>query len=754
MGRHGQEAGVVTHVNAGVKQAAGLNARDEGQVVVIARQVGAAVQVKCARALLGRVKIVDRDGLEAVDIARRVQREAAVLLERILVGQRLVVAARAFHHSVAGGGGVQCTGGGKADDGRCLAALGRFRVGRVGGVNQCAVQPGPAQIADDAGAALQRLAQVALGGRIVERRAVAFGRGACAQIAAQEQPQRPAAQHKHQRQHDKPQNNGASAAALALFNDLKAAVLDAGLHRPALGLFGLAAALFVGFPRGLFCGGLLNGAGVKQLGRSAGKVLNAGALARGLGGVIGSLRGGDGGGVKIRREVGDVIVQHRRCGGTALRGVGQRCFVRRGRRLHGPGTADAGVPRRFRSGRLGRLRGRRLRVRVRFKADNACRLGDLGRRRGGIAAVQRAVRGRGVGRGRLLRLREARRADRRGLVKIEHRLKIGGMVGVPRGRRAAAQREPHRVAAAPGGLRHNEQRPVMAGAERDAGICQLQAEQTSAQQVQDLVADEGIVHVGRQGAGHRAAAVTHQHKGALPDAGGHVGGSVIRARNLQRGQRTARCGLHNVAGEASEQLLRHGDAAGFLRVGVALGAKVKDGLAVGQRLQKAAQQAARRLVHGNQQLAFFQQSVQRGLGQAGLPLGKDIVAELGAQPRGPFIAVLLRHGAVGGADLHTDGKLAVPFQQTQAGAAIIPDAPQHGGYLRARGPENTQDFQLSVDHGGTFLCLEMLPSLSVGADSISARGSFLQPQTGRAHIECAPTVLRFKYLNLCPPSPA
>jgi hypothetical protein len=175
---------------------------------------------------------------------------------------------------------------------------------------------------------------------------------------------------------------------------------------------------------------------------------------------------------------------------------------------------------------------------------------------------------------------------------------------------------------------------------------------------------------------------------------------------------------------------------------------------VGQRLQKAAQQAARRLVHGNQQLAFFQQSVQRGLGQAGLPLGKDIVAELGAQPRGPFIAVLLRHGAVGGADLHTDGKLAVPFQQTQAGAAIIPDTPQHGGYLRARGPENTQDFQLSVDHGGTFLCLEMLPSLSVGADSISARGSFLQPQTGRAHIECAPTVLRFKYLNLCPPSPA
>ena len=187
-----------------------------------------------------------------------------------------------------------------------------------------------------------------------------------------------------------------------------------------------------------------------------------------------------------------------------------------------------------------------------------------------------------------------------------------------------------------------------------------------------------------------------------------------------------------------EQLLRHGDAAGFLRVGVALGAKVKDGLAVGQRLQKAAQQAARRLVHGNQQLAFFQQSVQRGLGQACLPLCKDIVSEFGAQPRGPFIAVLLRHGAVRGADLHTDGKLAVPFQQTQAGAAIIPDAPQHGGYLRARGPENTQDFQLSVDHGGTFLVLYCLFLWGCARRRVSERNRRRRLLARRLKVSAAP----------------
>ena len=159
---------------------------------------------------------------------------------------------------------------------------------------------------------------------------------------------------------------------------------------------------------------------------------------------------------------------------------------------------------------------------------------------------------------------------------------------------------------------------------------------------------------------------------------------------------------------------------------------------MGQRLQKAAQQAARRLVHGNQQLAFFQQSVQRGLGQAGLPLGKDIIAELGAQPRGPFIAVLLRHGAVGGADLHTDGKLAVPFQQTQAGTAIIPNAPQHGGYLRARGPENTQDFQLSVDHGGTFLVLNCLFLWGCARRRVSERNRRRRLLARRLKVSAAP----------------
>ena len=180
------------------------------------------------------------------------------------------------------------------------------------------------------------------------------------------------------------------------------------------------------------------------------------------------------------------------------------------------------------------------------------------------------------------------------------------------------------------------------------------------------------------------------------------------------GQRTACGGLHDITGEALEQLLRHGDAAGLLGIGIALGAEVKDSLAVGQGLQQRTQQAAGRLVHGYQQLALFQQGVQRGLGQARFALGKDIITELGAQPRGPFFTVLLRHGAVGGADLHTDGKFTVPFQQTQAGAAVIPDAPQHRGYLRARRPENTQDFQLSVDHGGTFLVLNCLPPWGEG----------------------------------------
>ena len=81
----------------------------------------------------------------------------------------------------------------------------------------------------------------------------------------------------------------------------------------------------------------------------------------------------------------------------------------------------------------------------------------------------------------------------------------------------------------------------MPGAEGDAGVGQLQAEQTAAQQIQNLVADEGVVHIGRQGAGHRAAAVADQHKGALADAGGHVGGGKVRAGHLHSGQRTA-CG--------------------------------------------------------------------------------------------------------------------------------------------------------------------------------------------------------------------
>ena len=492
--------------------------------------------------------------------------------------------------------------------------------------------------------------------------------------------------------------------------------------------------------------GLLHCACVKQLGGGAGKLLDIGAFAGSLGGIIGRLRSRKGGGVDLGREIRDVAVQHAAGRGFLLV---RRCCGRLSR--DGSCAADAGAAGTLGTHRLYIGVGGVLRCRVlRLKLDDSGRLRCLGRQgRRGVMAAQCAVlprlpRRRQSGRGRCHR--------RRG-VKVQHRLKISRVVGIPCGRCAAAQREPDRIAAALGSLRHHKQRAVMPGAEGDAGVGQLQAEQTAAQQIQNLVADEGVVHIGRQGAGHSPAPVADQHKGALADAGGHVGGGKVRAGHLHGGQRTACSGLHDITGEALEQLLRHGNAAGLLGIGIALGAEVKDSLAVGQGLQQCTQQAAGRLVHGYQQLALFQQGVQRGLGQARFALGKDIITELGAQPRGPFFTVLLRHGAVGGADLHTDGKFTVPFQQTQAGAAVIPDAPQHRGYLRARRPENTQDFQLSVDHGGTFLCLEMLPSLSVGADSISARGSFLQPQTGRAHIECAPTVLRFKYLNLCLPSP-
>ena len=394
-----------------------------------------------------------------------------------------------------------------------------------------------------------------------------------------------------------------------------------------------------------------------------------------------------------------------------------------------------------------RVRHRRGRGVVALELDDTGRLvvrhsRGRGRRGGrGFVAAQRAVLRGGV------RLRRGcfhflRRGGkfRRGhwAVKVQHRLKIRRMVGVAGGRRAAAQREPDRIAAALGGLRHDKQRPVVPGAEGDAGVGQLQAEQAAAQQVQNLVGDERVVHIGRQGTGHRAAAVAHQHKGALAHAGGHIGGCVVRAGHLHGGQGAACGGLHHIAGEPLQQLFRHGDTAGFLRVGVALGAKVEHGLAVGQRLQKCAQQAACRLVHGHQQLALVQQGIQRGLGQARFALGKDIVAELGPQPRGPFVTVLLRHGAVGGADLHADGKFAVALQQAQAGAAIVADLPQYAGHLRARRPENTQNFQLSVDHGGTFLVLNCLFLWGCARRRVSERNRRRRLLARRLKVSAAP----------------
>ena len=356
LGRHSQEVGLVTHLHPGVKQAAGLDACHKGQVVVIVGQVGAAIQVKRAFALLGGIVVVDRQRFEAVGAVCRIQREAAVLFQCVLIGQRLVVVTGAFQHGVAGGGGVQGAGGGKTDDGpRLCAGFRRFGRGRVGRVDQRAIKAGPAQVGHHACAAVQRLVKIALGGGIVQRRAVALGGRAGTQIIAEEHPQRPGTGQHSQQQHDQDQRDRASAAALALFNNFQTAVFDAGRCGLLRGQVGVRICVLFALFAGLcfFPGSLLNGAGVKQLGRRAGKVLNAGALACGLGGVIGGLGSGNGGGVKVSGEIGDIIVQHR--ARRSLR-LGLRRIFRKVRQVyrhqrhaggrvsgHRPGAADAGM---------------------------------------------------------------------------------------------------------------------------------------------------------------------------------------------------------------------------------------------------------------------------------------------------------------------------------------------------------------------------------------------------------------------------
>ena len=187
-------------------------------------------------------------------------------------------------------------------------------------------------------------------------------------------------------------------------------------------------------------------------------------------------------------------------------------------------------------------------------------------------------------------------------------------------------------------------------------------------------------------------AVTHQHKGALPHGGGHIRRAEIRPRHLHGVERTPCRGLHHIAGKALEQHRRHDDLLAVFGMGVGFGAEIKHCLAVGQRLQLAAQQTTRGFVHRHQQLAAIQHGGKRRLRQAGFALGKDIVPEFGAQTQRPFFTVLFRHGAVGRTDLYADGKLAVALQQAQTRAAVCTRLPQNGRHLGGGGSENTQDF--------------------------------------------------------------
>ena len=99
-----------------------------------------------------------------------------------------------------------------------------------------------------------------------------------------------------------------------------------------------------------------------------------------------------------------------------------------------------------------------------------------------------------------------------------------------------------------------------------------------------MVADGGIVQIRRQRAGGSTVVIADQHKGALAHGSGHVHGGKVRPGGLHGGQGAACGGLHHIAGEFFQQLGRHRDLLLLFGVGVALGAKVKHGFAVGQRL--------------------------------------------------------------------------------------------------------------------------------------------------------------------------
>ena len=293
-----------------------------------------------------------------------------------------------------------------------------------------------------------------------------------------------------------------------------------GCTGPLSGFFGLAAALLSVF-RAAFSATVLNGAGVKQLGRSAGKVLNAGALPAASAASSAACAAAMAAGSRSAEKSG--------MSSSSTDGAGATPAGRRAEVLRPPGRA---APR---AGHGGCGRAAALPVRTSGPAPGAavCASASVSKRMtpvgsetsGGVAAASRRcsvrVRGRGV--------RARQTAPAAG--------KLGGLTGAGRSKSSIGSKSAVWSASRVGGVRRrSENRTVlprlraasdttssgrsMAGAERDAGICQLQAEQTAAQQVQDLVADEGIVHIGRQGAGPAPRRSHTSTKGHCPTLAG------------------------------------------------------------------------------------------------------------------------------------------------------------------------------------------------------------------------------------------
>ena len=376
--------GLIPHLDLGIPQAAGLDARHKAEVIVVAGQVGAAVEVEGAVALLSRVVIIDSQHLKAIGAARQVEGKAAVGLNALLCGKRGEQGVGGGQHRVAGGGAVQRAGCGKAGLGSFAVSV--FGSGSISRVDKAALHTGEAQVAHHAGQLLGALGQVALGGIVVQGGAVALGGGACPQVIAEEPPQRHCAAHDDQRQHHQHGDDHAAAALLALFDHSKAVVAD------AVGGFGLR---FLGTAaaRRRVRIRVVAVVVIKQAAGGPGKVLGAGGAARSGIGFVRCLGSSQGLWVKFCREIRHVIVQNGWCRAAADGGLLLLCRRLSGIRFGGRGTAvhpqTAGGTGGFWAGgtdvqRVGRVCSRGggclvFLVQFRFKANRAgrfgCRLG-------------------------------------------------------------------------------------------------------------------------------------------------------------------------------------------------------------------------------------------------------------------------------------------------------------------------------------------------------------------------------------------